>query len=319
MLDSSQQALGSRVIARCLQDMGIEMEERTVRYHLRMLDERGLTHLVNRRDGRIISERGQLELKRALVSDKVGLAMAKIETLAFRTDFDPDTLTGSVPVNVSFFPKDKLKKALRVMKPVFKANLCVSDLVAVVGERGKIGDLTVPEGMTGLATVCSVVVNGVLLKAGVPIDSKFGGVLQMRDNAPLRFVELIHYTGSSLDPSEIFIRARMTSVDQVRATGNGVILANFREIPAACKSLTEDITEKLKKAGIGGILLMGNISEPVCEIPVDVNRVGIVLIGGLNPVAVAQEANIVIENYAMSALVEYKSLVKFEKICGERI
>lgn len=318
VLDSSPQALGSRVIARNLQDMGIEMEERTVRYHLRMLDERGLTQLVNRRDGRIISEQGHEELKRALVNDKVGLAMSKIETLAFHTDFDTDTLAGSLPVNISLFPRDKFKKALRVMKPVFKASLCVSDLVAVAGEGQKIGDLTVPEGMTGLATVCSVAVNGALLKAGIPIDSKFGGVLQMRDNAPLRFVELIHYTGSSLDPSEIFIRAGMTSVDRVRATGNGEILANFREIPAACKPLTEIITEKLRHAGIGGILLTGNVSEPVCEIPVDVNRVGVVLIGGLNPVAAAQEANIPIENYAMSALVEYKNLVKFTEVCDER-
>jgi repressor of nif and glnA expression len=111
----------------------------------------------------------------------------------------------------------------------------------------------------------------------------------------------------------------MTSVNQVISNGNGEILANFREIPAACKSLTERITGKLRQAGIGGILLMGNISETVCEIPVDVNRSGIVLIGGLNPVAAAYEANIAVENYAMSALMEYQSLVKFSDLCNGKI
>ena len=65
------------------------------------------------------------------------------------------------------------------MKPIFKAGLCVSDLVAIANEGEAIGDLIVPEGKIALATVCSIVVNGTLLKAGVPIDSKFGGILQM--------------------------------------------------------------------------------------------------------------------------------------------
>ncbi len=64
----------------------------------------------------------------------------------------------------------------------------------------------------GLATVCSIAVNGALLKASVPVNSKFGGVLQMRNHRPLRFVELIYYTGNSMAPSEIFIRAKMTTV-----------------------------------------------------------------------------------------------------------
>ena len=51
-----------------------------------------------------------------------------------------------------------------------------------------------------LATVCSIVVNGVLLKNGIPMDSKFGGIVQISRGEPLRFVKLIHYSGSSLDP-----------------------------------------------------------------------------------------------------------------------
>jgi len=70
------------------------------------------------------------------------------------------------------------------------------------------GDIAVPDGKVGFATVCSIVINGVLLKHGIPIDSKFGGILQMRKGEILRFVELIHYAGSSLDPSEISSAAK---------------------------------------------------------------------------------------------------------------
>ena len=314
ILSSSQQAQGARVIARYLKDMGIELTERAVRYHLGLTDEKGLTRLVGRRDGRVITELGLTELKKALVKDKVGFAFSRIESLAFRTDFNFKTRTGPIPINISIFPKENFRKALKIMKNTFKAGLCVSDRVAVASEGATIGDTIVPEGKTALATICSIAVNGALLKAGVPVDSRFGGILQIQNHKPLRFTELINYAGTSLDPSEIFIQANMTSVIKATETGNGDILANFREIPAICRPAAEEVVAKLKDAGIHGVLLIGNISEPVCEMTVDINRVGIILIGGLNPVAAAYEAGIESDNFAMSALMEYEKLVKIDEV-----
>ena len=313
ILSESQEVLGARVIARRLKDYGLELGERAVRYHLKLMDERGLTQIVGR-DGRLITESGIEELKSALVRDKVGFATSRIELLAFRTDFDLDKHTGLVPVNVSFFPREKFQKALQAMKPVFAAGLCVSDLVAVAQEGEMLGELIVPPGTVALATVCSIVVNGTLLRAGVPMDSRFGGILQIRNHKPLRFVELIHYAGTSVDPSEVFIRARMTSVAEAAKTGDGKVLANFREIPAACRPIAEEVVAKLREAGLGGLLLMGTTSDPVCEIPVELNRIGMILLGGLNPVAAAEEAGIEAENYAMSTFIDYQSLIKFSEL-----
>ena len=313
-LGESQEAVGSTIIAKNLKEYGVELSQRAVRYHLRLMDERGLTQLVGRRDGRIITELGQAELKKAMVTHKVGFALSRIEILAFRTNIDLDKRSGSIPANVSFFRNEDFNKALKVMKPIFQAGLCVSDLVAVASEGQAIGELVVPKGKMALATVCSVLVNGALLKAGVPIDSKFGGILQIRNHSPLRFVEIIHYAGSSLDPTEIFIRANMTSVSEAAKDGNGEILANYREIPAICRPVAEEVVVKLKDAGLGGILLIGNVSEPVCEIPIELNQIGVVLIGGLNPVAAASEAGIISESHAMSAVIEYQTLVRISEI-----
>lgn len=313
VLSESQEPLGARVIARRLRDLGVYLSERAVRYHLKLMDERGLTRLVSR-DGRLITQSGADELNNALVRDKVGFALSRIELLAFRTEFDWEKHSGTIPVNISFFPKSKFSKALQAMKPVFDAGICVSDLVAVAEEGEQLGELFVPSGKIGLATVCSIVINGTLLKAGIPMDSRFGGILQVRNHQPLRFVELIHYAGSSLDPSEVFIRARMTDVTGVARAGNGKILANFREIPALCRPIAEKVIAKLKEAGLGGLLLMGNTSEPVCEIPVDLNRIGIVLLGGLNPVAAAEEVGIEADNRAMSTVIEYGHLVNFREV-----
>ena len=313
ILSDSHEPLGARVIAHRLKDYGVELGERAVRYHLKLMDERGLTRLVGR-DGRLITEVGVDELGDALVRDKVGLAIARIELLAFRTEFDWEKGTGSVPVNVSFFPKANFGRALQAMRPAFADELCVSDMVAVAHEGEQLGELVVPENSVGLATVCSVVINGTLLKAGVPTDSRFGGILQIRNHQPLRFVELIHYAGSSLDPSEVFIRARMTAVRDVAKRGEGKILANFREIPAACRPIVEKVMARLKEVGLGGLMVMGNTSEPVCEMPVELNRIGMVLTGGLNPVAAAEEAGIEAENYAMSTVMEYSNLIKFSEV-----
>ncbi|MFC2066093.1 DUF128 domain-containing protein [Chloroflexota bacterium] len=314
VLSDSQTPLGSRIIARRLKDLGVELGERAVRYHLKLMDERGLTQLIGRRDGRVLTERGVEEVGSALVKDKVGFAISRIALLAFRTDFDLDKRTGSVPINISIFPKERFNKALQIMKPAFVSGLCVSDLVAVAQEGDMLGELVIPPGKVGLATVCSVVINGTLLKLGVPIDSKFSGILQIRNFKPLRFVELINYSGCSLDPSEVFIRAKMASVLKAAREGAGKILATYREIPASCQPIVEKTVEKLKEAGLGGLLVMGGNSESVCEIPVELNRIGIILVNGLNPVAAAVESGIEVGNHGMSSVIEYKNLVNFHEL-----
>jgi len=314
VLANSAEPQGSIVIARLLKELGVELGERAIRYHLKLMDEQGLTNLVGRRDGRTITSLGLKELKHGMVKDKVGFAISRIELLAFRTTFDLETRSGLVPVNISMVRKQDLQKALRLMKPVISSRLCVSSLV-VAGRPGeKIGDLIVPEGKVGIGTVCSIVVNGTLLKAGVPMNSKFGGLLQMSEGKPLRFVELIDYAGCSLDPSEIFIKAGMTSVGQAARSGNGNILANFREIPSMCRPLAHDVISKLARAKMNGVLLVGNVSEPICEIPMELNRVGMVLIGGLNPIAAVAEAGIEVESHAMSTVVDFKEFVDFEEL-----
>jgi repressor of nif and glnA expression len=314
VLANSSESLGSIVIARKLNDLGIDLGERAVRYHLKLMDEQGLTRLVGRRDGRVITAQGQKELKHGMVKDKVGFAISRIELLAFRTNFDLESRSGLVPVNISLVNKGDLQKTLKLMKPIIAANLTVSRLVLTGRPGEKIGDLLVPDGKIAIATVCSIVVNGTLLKAGVPMDSRFGGLLQMQNHKPLRFVELIHYAGCSLDPSEVFIRAGMTSVTHVAKSGNGTVLANFREIPAICRPIAGSVISRLAKAGMNGVLLLGNVSEPVCEIPMELNRIGMVLIGGLNPMAAVEEAGLDIETHAMSTVVEYSQLVDFEEL-----
>jgi HTH-type transcriptional regulator, global nitrogen regulator NrpRI len=317
VLSGLQKPAGSVIIAKQLKEQGVDLSERAVRYHLRLTDERGLTQLIRDRDGRVITDKGLHEIESALVNDKVGFAIARIEQLAFRTNFDLENRRGPVPVNISFFAEDKCEEAFRLMEPIFEKGFTVSRLVKIAPAGQMIGTVQVPAGNIGLASACSIITNGVLLKAGVPMDSRFGGILQMQNNKPVRFTEIIHYSGCSLDPSEIFIKARMTSVRQAVLSGNGEILANFREIPAICQPTAYNVISGLKNAGFNGVLAMGNISESVCEINVDPNKIGIVLIGGLNPVAAVTEAGIEVENHSMSEVIDYSSLIDYREAIDE--
>jgi repressor of nif and glnA expression len=313
VLSESYEPLGSIAIARKLEERGLSLNERTVRYHLKIMDERGYTQPLGR-DGRMITSRGLEELRTALAPDQIGFILEKLELLAFHTTFDPKSRTGQFPINTSLFNKEVFPTAIEAMKDAFKARLCVSELVATATEGQKLGDVVIPDGKVGLATVCSIIVNGVLLKHGVPVDSRFGGVLEIRDFKPKRFVAIINYGGTSLDPSEQYIRAKMTSVREVAKTGNGKILANFRELPAPARSIVDDVIGELKETGINGVYALGNISEPVCQIAVGINRIGMVLLGGLNPVAAAVEMGIEVENVAESGMIDYHQLVSVHEL-----
>jgi repressor of nif and glnA expression len=313
VLSESTESLGSIHIARELERHGIFLSQRAVRYHLRITDERGYTQPMGH-DGRMLTAQGLEELKMALVPEQVGFISEKLELLAFYTTFDPKTRTGQVPINTSIIDQSDFNRAVEAMSESFSAGLSVSDLVATAAEGEKLGSVVVPKGKVGLATVCSVIINGVLLKAGIPTESRFGGVLEVRDSKPRRFVAVINYAGTSLDPSEQYIRASMTTVNETARNGQGKILANYREMPAPSRAIAQEAINSLKEAGIHGVYALGNASEPICQIAIGLNRVGMVLLGGLNPVAAAVEAGIEIDNIAESGMIEFNQLTSFWKL-----
>jgi repressor of nif and glnA expression len=308
VLSDSPIPLGGRVLARKLKDMGIDLGERAVRYHLKLLDERGLTQPVGRKDGRLITKSGIEEINNALVADRVGLMTTKICTLSYMSSFDLEKRTGDIPINVSLFPIKDFKKAMGIMINAFKKGFGFSELVSVAHEEEKLGHIIIPPGKIGLATISQIVVCSVLLKAGIMPDARFGGLLELRNYEPRRFIDIIEYTGTSLDPSEIFISSKLTTINQVMKDGNGKVLANFWEIPASAKIKAEAIINELCTTGMNGIFTLGKTNQPIYELPVAVDKAGIVLSDSLNPIAAAVEAGIEVENHTMSGAIDFSRL-----------
>ena len=262
------------------------------------------------KEGRVITDKGIEELGNAMVFDKVGFMNSRIDNMSYQMDFDLEKKSGRVILNLSLIRKTDFSKALKIMAPIFTKRLTIGDKVLLLEAGSDFGSLTIPDGWVGLGTLCSINLNGILLKHGIAMEPKMGGLLQIEGERPVRFTEIINYDGTTLDPHEIFIKSRMTSVTAATA-GAGKVLAGLREIPAATVHEAEAIIRKIESAGLGRVMMIGKPGQTVLGIPIGVERVGIVVPGGLNPIAAVEEAGIETASKALSALIEADQLVSF--------
>lgn len=110
ILAKENKIIGSKEIAKRLKLYGLNLSERTVRYHLKIFDERGLTKVFGK-EGRSITEKGREELEAASTVEKVGFIINKIETLKI------------------------IKKTFRIMENVFNSQFVMIDRILILEKR----------------------------------------------------------------------------------------------------------------------------------------------------------------------------------------
>lgn len=313
VLRDAGEPLASKTITDELLEIGYEISPRTIRFHLKSMDDEGLTEYSDKH-GRFITRKGIEELEASRVFEKVGFLNAKIEQMAWKMDFDIMTQKGSVIINISFIKKEEIVRAIELLIPVFKTGFTMGQLVCLYKEGEQIGNHLVPDGYIGLGTVCSFTLNGILTKAGIPVQSKFGGLLQIENSTPTRFVEIINYDGTSIDPLEIFIQSGMLDFSELIDTGCGRIGANLFEIPAEARRQTARIAGRMEKLGLGNVQKLGYSEHPLLEIPISVGRTGGIAIGGLNPIAALIENGIDVKSHAVSDITDFGSLFHFSSL-----
>jgi hypothetical protein len=128
---------------------------------------------------------------------------------------------------------------------------------------------------------------------------------------------MINYDGTTLDPLEIFIKGKMTRVRDILETGNGVIGASFREVPAVALPDVKTIIKKLEKIGLAGVLLIGRANQSLLDIPVTQDRAGLIVVGGLAPMSAVEESGIPTHNMAMNTLFEFENLIPYNDLLRE--
>ena len=305
---------GAARITERLLASGSALQPRTIRFYLLQMDREGLTHFVSRRIGRELTPRGRDELAHANIIEKVGFVASKIDALGYRMTFSPGTGKGSIITNIATIARSYLPRALEDMKAVFYRGLSMGTKLVIAQPGETIGGFPVPPNMTALGTVCSVTVNGIMLDEGIPLTSRFGGLIELRDYKPVQFVELIEYTGTTLDPLETFIQADMTRVRDAARSGSGLIGASFREFPSVALDDVMTLKKKSERFGLGGILAIGHPNQPLFDIPVAEGRTGMVVVGGLNPIAALRENGAQVAIQSLAGLEDFDRFKPFQEL-----
>jgi repressor of nif and glnA expression len=281
-----------------------------VRYNLKILDEFGFTQKLGY-SGRVLTPLGSRELKDALVDDRIGFVNSRIEEYMFKTSFDPFSGRGDVIANSSIIDKANAEEVLEILACVFNEGYAISNRALILEEGDDFFSSEIPPGSLGIATVCSITLDGVFMKKGIPVLTSYAGVMQIKEGRPTQFLDLIAYAGSSLDPMNVFMARRVTSVADAFSGGSGRVLANVREVPIAAYETVCDLLEQSKRAGFGGLIKVGDPGEPILGCPISSGKIGIAFYAGVNGSVAAEELGFKMKIMPISMLVDYTRLKPF--------
>lgn len=273
ILKEHRDPVGAKRLSELMAERGFILSDRAVQYYLSYLDTMGFTEKIGNQ-GRILTPAGFQETDNALVDDRIGFVISKLERLAYRSTFDPMTGTGDVAYNLSIVPEELLDRVRTAFDEVVKTGCGFFSSYRIIDH-----DPRIPGGFAGIITICSISMDGVFQRNGVPVKMAYGGRLEIVHGTPKRFVDLIGYRGTTIDPLELFISSGLTSIHSYCQTKTGVALANVREVPASSQSQVQEIIGQMNKSGFIFPVKMGN---PVFNLPHNPYRLSIVAYSGLN-------------------------------------
>ncbi len=240
--------------------------------------------------------------------------ISRIESLMYDVTFDPGQRKGKIIANISIVDESDLKKVLDLFRQAMHSGLSVSPYIRIIQPGEKVEDMKIEKGKVGIATACSITIDGVLLKAGIPVKPRFGGVVEIQDGTPLRFTDMLTYDSTTIDPLDVLMSQELTSVTDMIRTGSGKILANLREAPMAARGMIEERLDTLVEAGFACILEVGEPNSDILGIQVGRDRMGIAVIGGTNPMALVQEHGININTKEMSRMLDIEEMSHIDEI-----
>jgi len=301
ILKEHTEPMGAKRLSELMAERGFVLSDRAVQYYLRYLDEMGFTKKVGNM-GRVLTPYGHEETENALVGDRVGFIISKLERLAYRCSFNPGTSTGDVAYNLSIVPEERLADATAAFDEIVAKRWGFFSGYRVIDK-----DPRIPHGSAGILSICSITMDGVFRREGIPVRMAYGGRLAMQHDEATHFVDLIGYRGTTIDPLQLFISSGLTSLSSLVSTGSGTALANVREIPALAENRAREIVARMKKAGFSFPVAMGS---SVFNLVLDPYRLALVAYSGMNLVANAYEKKVPIRTEIGAGTIPFSRIIQ---------
>ncbi|MDM7911613.1 MAG: DUF128 domain-containing protein [Methanotrichaceae archaeon] len=238
------------------------------------------------------------------LSQPLIFTLARIENLMQQVSFDPASMKGRIITNTTLVRKEVLPETLDIFYDTIQSGLAVCPMIKIeeAGRRFEI------------KTACSLTIDGALLKAGIPVRPKGGGIIEVTDREPSRFTEMIMYWATTIDPIDILTAQGLTDITGMMRTGNGRILGNIQEAPMLARDRIEEVLDRLTDAGFMGVLELGEPNMNVLGVSVERDHLGVALVGGTNLVAAARECGIEVDHESISDLTEISEMRHIEEI-----
>lgn len=230
--------------------------------------------------------------------------LSRIENLMHQVSFDPGEMKGKIITNTSLVEKERLSEALAVFYDTIEAGLAVSPLIKLE-EDGR---------HFRIKTACSLTISGVLLKSGIPVRPKGGGLIEVIGREPTRFTDMLMYWATTVDPIDVLTAQGLTDISSMMRTGDGRILGNLQEAPMLARERIEEVLEHLSAAEFTGVLELGEPNMDVLGAFVERDHLGIALVGGTNLVASALELGIKIKHESISDLTDVSEMKHIEEM-----
>lgn len=228
---------------------------------------------------------------------KISFLLSKSWNLIQQVNFDMEKQKGKIIANVSFVNKDDIDEALRIMEDTYNNNpKYINPYFRLVNHPNDVNKV-------GIATICSLSIDGILINNGIMSNPKYSGLLELTE--PPLFIELISYNGTTLDPHKIFLSKNMTDISG--STGPNKILASVKEIPYITREYTVELLNILNNIGFS-VYKIGKPRELVYNSKVDNYNFGVITGGGLNSIGAVKEKGIDIEVKAMEKLLPFEKM-----------
>jgi repressor of nif and glnA expression len=231
-----------------------------------------------------------------------------IEDFAMQVTFDPVAGKGNIVYNLSLIKNEDLDFAISILKAAHKTGVGVSGLVKFFSSGKTVAEYRIPKGCTGICTMCSITFDGLLVRRGIPVNPIGGGVVQIENRTPIRFTHIILYEHTTIDPLQVLISQKITSVTDVMRKGSGNMLANIREFHMEAEPLVDIVLDELSSSSYSGILEVGMPNLPLLGVPVSPQYVAIAAVGGTNPMAAIREGGRWVQTQAMKGLMDIRQM-----------
>jgi HTH-type transcriptional regulator, global nitrogen regulator NrpRI len=301
ILKEHQDPMGAKRLSELMAERGFILSDRAVQYYLSYLDTMGFTEKVGNQ-GRILTPVGIAETDNALVDDRIGFIISKLERLAYRSTFDPSTSTGDVAYNLSMVPAEMFEQAQTAFDEVARSGCGFFNSYRIIEH-----DPRIPPGYIGFITICSISMDGVFQRKGIPVKMAFGGRLEIENGTPRQFRDLIGYRGTTIDPLELFISSGLTSITRFTQTKTGIALANVREVPCSAR---EQVEETIRLMNTCGFVFPVTMGTQVFNLPQNPYRLSIVAFSGLNYIGNAVEKGIEIKTEIGAGNIQFSKVME---------